>query len=95
MRRIYADQPQLPNLILADPFRHALESRNSAWRSALQTAIAAGIPTPAMSASLMYYDAYRTGRLPANLVQAQRDYFGSHTYRRVDKDGTFHTTWQV
>lgn len=95
IRRIYADQPQLPNLILADPFRHALESRNEAWRSVLQTAIAAGIPTPAMSASLMYYDAYRTGRLPANLVQAQRDYFGSHTYRRIDKEGTFHTTWQV
>jgi len=94
MRRIYADQPELPNLMLADPFRHALESRGASWRAVIQTAAAAGIPIPAISASLNYYDAYRSGRLPANLVQAQRDYFGAHSYRRTDKDGVFHTKWQ-
>jgi 6-phosphogluconate dehydrogenase len=59
----------------------------------VQTAVGLGIPVPAMAASLGYYDAYRTDRLPANLTQAQRDYFGAHTYRRVDKDGVFHTSW--
>ena len=59
----------------------------------MQTAIGLGIPVPAMGASLAYYDAYRSARLPANLTQAQRDFFGAHTYRRVDRDGVFHTDW--
>ena len=59
----------------------------------MQTAVGLGIPCLAMSASLAYFDAYRSARLPANLTQAQRDYFGAHTYRRTDKEGVFHTEW--
>ena len=62
-------------------------------REVIQTAVAAGIPVPALSSSLAYYDAYRSARLPANLTQGQRDFFGAHTYRRVDRDGVFHTDW--
>ena len=64
------------------------------WRFVLQTAIGLGIPAPAIGDSLAYYDGYRSARLPANLTQAQRDYFGAHTYRRIDgKDGIYHTEW--
>jgi 6-phosphogluconate dehydrogenase len=63
------------------------------WRFVVGTAVKLGIPTPAFSGSLAYYDGYRSARLPANLTQAQRDYFGAHTYRRVDKEGSFHTEW--
>ncbi len=93
IRAAYATQPDLPNLMLADLFRMSLDERQTAWRSVIQTAVSMGIPVPAMSASLAYFDAYRTARLPANLTQAQRDYFGSHTYRRIDQDGVFHTEW--
>jgi 6-phosphogluconate dehydrogenase len=62
-------------------------------RHVVQTAIGLGIPTLAFSSALAYYDAYRTDRLPANLTQAQRDFFGAHTYRRIDKPGDFHTEW--
>jgi len=93
IRAAYADQSDLPNLLLAPFFRDAVAGRQSAWRHVLQTAIDLGIPTPAMSASLAYFDSYRSARLPANLIQAQRDYFGAHTYERVDKEGTFHTEW--
>ena len=65
----------------------------SAWRNVVCTAVAAGIPVPAFAAALSYYDGYRQARLPANLLQAQRDYFGAHTYERTDKPGTFHTDW--
>ena len=68
-------------------------SARTAWRHVVQTAIGLGIPVPAMGASLAYYDSYRSERLPANLTQAQRDFFGAHTYRRVDRDGVFHTDW--
>lgn len=94
IRQSYTAQPALPNMLLAEPFRTAINQRQAAWRAALQTAIAHGIPVPGLAASLAYFDAYRTGRLPANLTQAQRDYFGSHTYRRIDKDGVFHTEWE-
>ena len=85
--------PRLVNLLLDDAFREAVESRQAAWRLVVQTAVELGIPVLAMSASLAYFDAYRSERLPANLTQAQRDYFGAHTYRRVDKGGVFHTEW--
>ncbi|MBE3099323.1 MAG: NADP-dependent phosphogluconate dehydrogenase [Planctomycetes bacterium] len=85
--------PALVNLLLDEAFRGAIHERQAAWRFVVQTAIGMGIPVPAMSASLAYYDAYRSERLPANLTQAQRDYFGAHTYRRVDRTGTFHTEW--
>jgi 6-phosphogluconate dehydrogenase len=85
--------PQLTNLLLDPAFRAAVESRQAAWRSVVQTAIELGIPTLALGSALAYFDAYRSERLPANLTQAQRDYFGAHTYRRVDREGSFHTEW--
>ncbi len=94
IRQAYAGQPDLPNMLVAEPFRTATDSRQDDWRAAIQIAVVHGIPVPGMAASLAYFDAYRTGRLPANLTQAQRDYFGSHTYRRIDKDGVFHTEWE-
>jgi 6-phosphogluconate dehydrogenase len=85
--------PRLVNLLLDDAFKTAVESRQESWRYAVQTAIGLGIPVLALSASLAYFDAYRCERLPANLTQAQRDYFGAHTYRRIDREGVFHTKW--
>jgi 6-phosphogluconate dehydrogenase len=83
----------LPNLLLDDAFRQAVERRQGSWRFVVQVAVETGIPVPAIGASLAYFDAYRSERLPANLTQGQRDYFGAHTYRRVDKPGVFHTEW--
>jgi 6-phosphogluconate dehydrogenase len=83
----------LTNLLLDDAFRDAVARRQESWRFVVQTAVGLGIPVPAISGSLGYYDAYRSARLPANLTQAQRDYFGAHTYRRTDREGTFHTDW--
>ncbi len=93
IRAAYTRNPRLTNLILDPTFKKAIESRQMALREVVQAAVGMGIPVPAMSASLAYFDAYRTARLPANLIQAQRDYFGAHTYRRVDREGTFHTEW--
>ncbi|MES2180180.1 MAG: NADP-dependent phosphogluconate dehydrogenase [Gemmatimonadota bacterium] len=89
----YQRNPALANLLLDDAFRDAVESRQDGWRFAIQSAIGMGIPVLALSASLAYFDGYRSERLPANLTQAQRDYFGAHTYRRIDREGTFHTEW--
>jgi 6-phosphogluconate dehydrogenase len=89
----YKRSPSLPNLLLDKSFREDVESRQTSWRFVIQTAVEMGIPVPALSASLGYFDAYRSERLPANLTQAQRDYFGAHTYRRLDREGTFHTDW--
>ena len=83
----------LENLLLAPYFREAVEKAQPAWRKVVTTAVELGIPVPAFAAALAYYDSYRSERLPANLLQAQRDYFGAHTYRRVDKEGVFHTDW--
>jgi 6-phosphogluconate dehydrogenase len=85
--------PQLVNLLLDGFCGDAVMRRQDAWRRVVQTAVGLGIPAPALSASLAYFDAYRTDRLPANLTQAQRDYFGAHTFRRVDKEGVFHASW--
>jgi 6-phosphogluconate dehydrogenase len=85
--------PDLPNLLLDDAFRYIVLDHQSAWREVVQVAVGLGIPMLATSASLAYFDAYRSERLPANLTQAQRDYFGAHTYRRTDREGTFHTIW--
>jgi 6-phosphogluconate dehydrogenase len=90
----YQRDPHLVNLLLDDAFKSAILSRQSAWRETVQTAIGLGIPMLATCTSLAYFDAYRSERLPANLTQAQRDYFGAHTYRRIDKDGIFHTDWE-
>lgn len=83
-----------PNLMIAPYFRDLLEDCQAGWREINVIAVRHGIPVPAISSALAYYDSYRSGRLPANLIQAQRDYFGSHTYERIDSDGTFHTEWQ-
>ena len=93
--RAFESDPPPPNLLLHPAFVAAVTSRQHAWRRVVGLAAAHGIPTPAMSASLAYFDSYRTGRLPANLIQAQRDYFGAHTYQRVDKEGVFHSPWSV
>jgi 6-phosphogluconate dehydrogenase len=86
--------PDLHNLMLDDGFRQAIAERMPPWRHVVQTAIGMGIPVPAFSGSLAYYDSYRSERLPANLTQAQRDFFGAHTYERIDKPGIFHTDWE-
>jgi 6-phosphogluconate dehydrogenase len=89
----YETQSDLRNLLFADYFRDAVANAEAAWRRVVGTAIEVGVPVPAFSSSLAYYDGYRRANGPANLIQAQRDYFGAHTYRRVDRDGSFHTRW--
>jgi 6-phosphogluconate dehydrogenase len=83
----------LANLMVDPGFAADLNSRHMAWRRIVSLGIASGIALPSMSASLSYFDQYRRGSLPANLVQAQRDFFGGHTYQRTDREGTFHTLW--
>jgi len=83
----------LENLLLDPYFKQAVESNQTGWRQVVGTAARIGIPVPACSAALNYYDGYRSARLPQNLLQAQRDYFGAHTYERIDRDGSFHTDW--
>ena len=92
--RAFTREPELPNLLLDEAFREDVLSVQTAWRETVKTAIDLNVPMLATSASLAYFDAYRSERLPANLIQAQRDYFGAHTYRRVDKEGVFHTRWE-
>jgi 6-phosphogluconate dehydrogenase len=93
IKRAYQDNPQLPNLLLSPEFSPTILDRQTAWRETIATAAKMGIAVPAFSASLDYFDSYRRDRLPQNLTQAQRDYFGAHTYERTDKPGTFHTQW--
>jgi 6-phosphogluconate dehydrogenase len=87
--------PDLDNLMLDPFFKSAVTRAQKAWRRVISTSVELGIPMPAISAALAYYDGYRAERLPANLLQAQRDYFGAHTYERVDKarGEFFHTNW--
>ncbi len=91
----FAKNPALTNLLLDPFFKDAVEKAQRAWRRVVTTAVEMGIPMPAMSSALAFYDGYRHERLPANLLQAQRDYFGAHTYERVDKPRGefFHTNW--
>jgi len=89
----YAENPGLVALVTAPYFTDAMAGTQDSWRRVVAGAAAAGIPTPAFSSSLAYYDSLRAPRLPAALVQGQRDFFGAHTYKRVDMDGTFHTLW--
>jgi len=89
----YQRDPDLPNLMLDPFFKEVLETSQQPWRHVIATATALGLPIPAFSSALAYFDSYRHERLPANLIQAQRDYFGAHTYERVDREGTFHTEW--
>ncbi len=94
IKQAFLRDPDLPNLMLDSAFVPEFEKRQGNWRWVVQTAVALGIPVLAMSDSLFYFDSYRRERLPANLIQAQRDFFGAHTYQRVDKPGVFHTEWE-
>jgi 6-phosphogluconate dehydrogenase len=89
----FTRNPSLPNLLMDSFFGNAVMERQSALRKVVILAAQSGIPAPAFASALAYFDAYRSERLPANLTQAQRDYFGAHTYRRVDREGVFHTEW--
>lgn len=93
IKHAYDENPQLPNLLLAPEFKQTILDRQNAWREVIATAAKLGVPVPAFSASLDYFDSYRRDRLPQNLTQAQRDYFGAHTFERTDKPGTFHADW--
>ncbi len=94
IRAAYRGQDDLANLLLDPHFGQAVMKRQDDLRGVVRSGIDCGLPVAAFMASLSYFDAYRSARLPANLVQAQRDYFGSHTYERVDIDGVFHTQWE-
>jgi 6-phosphogluconate dehydrogenase len=89
----YERDADLPLLLADEYFTSAVSNGVASWRRVVSQAALAGVPAPAFSSSLAYYDGVRAERLPAALIQAQRDFFGAHTYRRTDKDGTFHTDW--
>jgi 6-phosphogluconate dehydrogenase len=95
IKEAYDNDPGLQNLLLDDYFKAAIERSQQAWRNVVATAVKHGVPVPAFSSALAYYDGYRSAVLPANLLQAQRDYFGAHTYERTDKPAGeyFHTNW--
>ncbi len=95
IKQAFRRDPGLPNLLVDPEFAQTMNRLQKGWREAAGVAVRLGIPAPATIASLAYYDGYRRARLPANLIQAQRDYFGAHTYQRTDKEGTFHTEWQA
>ena len=95
IKEAYDNNPGLQNLLLDDYFEDAIETSQPAWRTVIALAVVHGVPVPAFSSALAYYDGYRSAVLPANLLQAQRDYFGAHTYERVDRPAGeyFHTNW--
>jgi 6-phosphogluconate dehydrogenase len=95
IRDAFGNNPSLINLLLDPFFEKAIKDAQASWRRIVATAATLGVPMPAISAALAYFDGYRSERLPANLLQAQRDYFGAHTYERVDKarGEFFHTNW--
>jgi 6-phosphogluconate dehydrogenase len=93
IKEAFDEDANLGNLLLHPYFRDAIHASQNSWRHVIETAVRLGLPTPAFSTALAYYDGYRRARLPANLLQAQRDYFGAHTYKRTDREGIFHTDW--
>jgi 6-phosphogluconate dehydrogenase len=93
IREAFQRDPNLPNLMMDPEFSKTMNTRQVALRKVVALAAENGIPALAFSSALAYFDAYRSARLPANLTQAQRDYFGAHTYRRLDREGSFHTQW--
>jgi 6-phosphogluconate dehydrogenase len=93
IREAYDRNPRLANLLLDDYFLQGVTRAEDSWRRVLGLAVANGVPTPAFSSALAYYDGLRRARGPANLLQGLRDYFGAHTYRRLDREGSFHTRW--
>ena len=94
IRSVFSSRPDLSNLLMNRDFAQEVMLRQDKLRAVVSTAIQMGLPVPALAASLSYFDGYRSARLPANLIQAQRDYFGSHTYERTDREGIFHTQWR-
>ncbi|MEC2039088.1 NADP-dependent phosphogluconate dehydrogenase [Bacillus altitudinis] len=93
IKEAYDRNPELKNLLLDPYFKDIVESYQSSLRKVISLAVEQGVPVPSFSSALAYFDSYRTAVLPANLIQAQRDYFGAHTYERTDKEGVFHTEW--
>lgn len=93
IKEAYENNPRLANLLLDGYFQDIVGRYQQEWREVVVTAVAAGIPVPGFTSALSYYDSYRSDELPMNLLQAQRDYFGAHTYQRIDKEGIFHTQW--
>ncbi|WP_040804059.1 NADP-dependent phosphogluconate dehydrogenase [Nocardia concava] len=93
IKEAYEADPSLPSLILAPYFREAIETAIDSWRRVVVVATQLGIPVPAFASSLSYYDGLRADRLPAALTQGQRDFFGAHTYERIDAEGKYHTLW--
>jgi len=94
IKEAYDRNPKLTNLLLDDFFKEAIHRCQKSWRHVVATGAMLGIPTPAVSTALAFYDGYRSEILPANLIQAQRDYFGAHTYELLSKPGThIHTNW--
>jgi 6-phosphogluconate dehydrogenase len=89
----YDRNPSLPSLLVDDYFKEAVANGQEAWRRVVATAATVGVPAPGFSAALSYYDGLRAERLPAALIQGLRDLFGAHTYRRTDREGTFHLEW--
>jgi 6-phosphogluconate dehydrogenase len=93
IRKAYERDPELPNLLLDQQIGDELVKYQADIRTVIKFGVEEGIPMPAFMSALSYFDAYRSERLPINLIQAQRDYFGAHTYERIDKEGVFHTEW--
>jgi len=93
IKETYDQDPDIKNLLLAPYFRDAIANAQGAWRRVIGVAVDNGVPVPAFSSALAYYDGYRRDRSPANLIQGLRDYFGAHTYHRTDRSGAFHTRW--
>jgi len=93
IRSAFTSKPELPNLLVDPTFSDELNVRSDSWRRVVALCITSGIACPSLSSSLTYFDSYRRARLPANLTQAQRDFFGGHTYERIDAPGRFHTAW--
>ena len=93
IKEAYDRNPSLNNLLMDPYFSEIVQNNQARWRQVVSTAIQMGVPVPAFSSAITYFDAYRNERLWANMIQAQRDYFGAHTYQRVDREGSFHTEW--
>jgi 6-phosphogluconate dehydrogenase len=93
IKQAFIREPALPNLLLDESFQRELAERQASFRRVLALGTELGIPLPAHASALAYYDTLRRPRLPQNLTQAQRDYFGAHTYERLDRSGTFHSEW--
>ena len=94
IRAAFSKNPNMPNLLLDAHFREKIVDLGGNWRKLIAFAVENGIPAAGMSSACAYYDSYRCARLPTNMIQAQRDFFGAHTYKRIDKEGSFHTEWE-